>query len=129
MLFGKTSANNPSRFVEEIPGEYIERKEAARNDTFGMASEFRTRSEFGSYSSGIKKPFAQERPKYASIPQSAPKAAVNFSVGDKIVHKAFGDGEIIKMTQMGGDHLVEIEFSGGIKRLMMKAAAEHIQKK
>ncbi len=129
MLFGKTSANNPSRFVEEIPGEYIERKEAARNDTFGMASEFRTRLEFGSYSSGINKPFAQERPKYASIPQSAPKAAVNFSVGDKIVHKAFGDGEIIKMTQMGGDHLVEIEFSGGIKRLMMKAAAEHIQKK
>ena len=123
MLFGKTSANNPSRFVEEIPSEYIERKEAPRNDVFG------TRSEFGNYSSGIKKSFAPDQPKYATVTQPTQKAAVSFSVGDAIAHKAFGDGEIIKMTQMGGDSLVEIVFATGTKRLMLKAAAEHMQKK
>jgi len=122
MLFGKTSANNPSRFVEEIPREYIERKEAARNDVFG------TKSEFSAYSSGIKKPYSPDKTKYTTIPQSQ-KTADNFSVGDKITHKAFGDGEITKMTQMGGDSLVEIAFTTGTKRLMLKAAAEHMQKK
>ena len=130
MLFGKTSANNPSRFVEEIPSEYLERKEAFRNDSFGTKSEFGARSEFSSYSSvGIKKPYAAEKPKYTAIPQSNQKTAVSFSVGDAIVHKAFGDGSITKITPMGGDSLVEIDFAGGTKRLMMKAAAEHMQKK
>ncbi|MBP8639816.1 MAG: UvrD-helicase domain-containing protein [Oscillospiraceae bacterium] len=128
MLFGKTSANNPSRFVEEIPSEYLERREAPRNDVFGTRSDFGAKSEFGVYSTGTKKPISQEKPKYTSIPQPTQKTSVSFKVGDKINHKAFGNGEILKMTQMGGDSLVEIEFAAGIKRLMMKAAAEHMQK-
>lgn len=129
MLFGKTSANNPSRFVQEIPSEYIERKEAVRNDSFVTKSEFGARSEFSSYSAGVKKPYAADKPKYTAIPQPTQKTTASFSVGDAIVHKAFGDGAITKITPMGGDSLVEIEFSGGTKRLMMKAAAEHMQKK
>ena len=34
---------------------------------------------------------------------------VDYAVGDRVQHKAFGPGEIVKMTPMGGDFLVEIQ--------------------
>ncbi|HIS96378.1 MAG TPA: hypothetical protein IAD42_00205, partial [Candidatus Scatomorpha pullistercoris] len=44
-------------------------------------------------------------------------------------HTAFGEGEIVKLTPMGGDALVEIAFEGGVtKRLMLRAAAQHMRK-
>ena len=44
-------------------------------------------------------------------------------------HKAFGAGEIAKMTPMGGDFLVEIRFDTvGLKKLMLRAAAQHMEK-
>ena len=44
-------------------------------------------------------------------------------------HKAFGEGVITNMKPMGGDYLIEIEFSGvGTKRLMLRAAAQHMTK-
>ena len=123
MLFGRTSANNPSRFVEEIPSEFIERKEAMRNDSFA------TRPELGSYTSQARKPYNDEKPKYSTPSPQATVSSYNFKVGDAIFHSAFKDGVITKLTPMGGDSLVEIEFEGGIKRLMLKAAAEHMKKK
>ena len=58
-------------------------------------------------------------------PHAAPKpAAPSFSAGDAIVHKAFGPGVITKMTPMGGDFLIEIDFEkAGSKKLMLRAAA------
>ena len=129
MLFGNTSSHNPSRFIDEIPCEYIERSESMRNDVFGTVG---TRTEYGSSALGYKKPFAQEKPKYsftAPPTQHAPKAGSEYRAGDRITHRAFGEGVIAKMTPMGGDSLLEIEFESGVKRLMLKAAAAHMQKK
>jgi DNA helicase-2/ATP-dependent DNA helicase PcrA len=53
---------------------------------------------------------------------------VSYAVGDKVRHKAFGDGEIVKMTPMGGDFLVEIRFGETLKKLMLRAAAQHMDK-
>jgi len=129
MLFGNTSAHSPSRFIDEIPDEYLDRKEALRNDAFSM-NEMRTEQSL--YFSGVKKPYAPAKPRQSILSQQlqqVPKASASFSVGDGVVHKAFGEGVITKMTPMGGDSLVEIEFESGTKRLMMKAAAEHMKKK
>ena len=44
-------------------------------------------------------------------------------------HRAFGEGEITKLTPMGGDALIEINFAeAGTKRLMLRAAAQHMEK-
>ena len=52
-----------------------------------------------------------------------------FEVGDKVKHKAFGMGEIVKKTPMGGDALVEIQYDTvGTKRLMLKVAAANMEK-
>jgi DNA helicase-2/ATP-dependent DNA helicase PcrA len=53
---------------------------------------------------------------------------VSYAVGDKVRHKAFGLGEIVKMTPMGGDFLVEIRFESATKKLMLRAAAQHMTK-
>ena len=61
-------------------------------------------------------------------PQPQAKPAMSFAVGDSIRHKAFGEGVITDMKPMGGDFLVEINFAGVVKRLMLRAAAPHMTK-
>ncbi|MEA4895849.1 MAG: 3'-5' exonuclease, partial [Oscillospiraceae bacterium] len=127
MLFGSTSSHNPSRFIDEIPDEFIERCESLRNDAFGMGG---MRTEYGAYSGARKKSYEPEKPKYSLNTRTAkPPVGETFRAGEEIVHTAFGAGVISKMTPMGGDSLVEIEFEAGTKRLMLKAAAPHMRKK
>lgn len=136
MLFGRTSSNNPSRFVDEIPGEYLERLEAPGNDSFvsTRSSAFGGGASYdgvsrGGYGGEVRRPAFSEptRSPLAPKPQ-APAAAPAFKLGDTVEHSAFGKGSIIKMTPMGGDSLVEIQFEQGTKRLMLKAAAMHMKK-
>ncbi len=127
MLFGRTSANSPSRFLDEIPPELIERSEAAQNDSFGMSS---GRQEHGGYD-GIRRSSTPERPKPAFLSQTPKQSgppSPSFEAGDAVVHTAFGEGVILKRTPMGGDSLVEIQFGTGVKRLMLKAAAAYLKK-
>ena len=60
----------------------------------------------------------------------AASAAPSFAVGDRVVHKAFGDGVVAAVKPMGGDALLEVDFeSAGTKRLMMRAAGQFMKKK
>ena len=125
VLFGQTVSGRPSRFTEEIPEEHLERVgEPVRRSAYASS---------GAYSGGERQqrsftPGTNRRP--LSAPPPAPKkAAPSFKTGDNVKHKAFGEGVIVKMTPMGGDHLVEIEFKDvGLKRLMLRAAAAHMEK-
>ena len=119
MIFGRTTANRVSRFVDEIPDEHIE-----KNIPKGYAHKDPPR-ELG---------FAHRRRGNFDVlhgvtpPQPQAKPAVSFAVGDSIRHKAFGEGVITDMKPMGGDFLVEINFAGVVKRLMLRAAAPHMTK-
>ena len=119
MIFGRTTANRVSRFVDEIPDEHIE-----KNIPKGYAHKDPPR-ELG---------FAHRRRGNFDVlhgvtpPQPTAKPAVSFAVGDSIRHKAFGEGVITDMKPMGGDYLVEINFAGVVKRLMLRAAAPHMTK-
>ena len=51
------------------------------------------------------------------------------TVGDKVKHRSFQEGVVTKMTPMGNDFLLEIDFSGtGIKKLMLRAASRYMEK-
>ena len=53
----------------------------------------------------------------------------DFALGDNVRHKAFGEGVIVKMTPMGGDYLIEVNFEQqGAKKLMLRAASVHMEK-
>lgn len=154
MLYGRTSANLPSRFTEEIPQTLLDRQGLAkkkanlwdddgtfisgRSGTWGGGASgysgggvsYRPGSFGTSYAArtgrtGAAKRAAPEKPKTVL---SAPKAP-DFKKGDRVVHKAFGKGVIEKMTPMGGDALVEVKFdSGETKRMMLRVAAQHMTK-
>lgn len=125
MLFGRTTANRVSRFIDEIPEEHLEKRNIPRGYGYSEKSQVQKEFAFRAPSQqSFKKPVA---PPSAPKPKAAEKP--QFSVGDRVRHKAFGDGKLSKMTPMGNDYLIEIEFdSGTVKKLMLRAAALHMVK-
>jgi len=156
MLFGHTSSNKPSRFLDEIPSDDIDRPEPL-NRAWADAddwSEERPRYTGHSYGSGTyRSEFSGRRGGYADRSGSAPSerrkkpsavsayavqapekpaqtAAAAFQVGDRVTHKAFGPGKILSMKTAGRDALMEIEFeSGGVKKMMLNTAAQFMTKR
>ena len=140
MLFGRTNSNRPSRFLGEIPAEYVEKsgrlpyaerqeREAERprpvrqRRTYDRG--FSLGHESAAPASGAPAP-DWKSPAAGSAPKAAAPA---FRAGDSVQHKAFGKGLITKVTPMGGDALVEIAFDTvGTKRLMLKSAAQYMKK-
>ena len=131
MLFGRTTSNKVSRFVDEIPEEHIEKRNAQRpshNAERRPEMQFASKSRYAS-----ARQYSMNAPAHRPAPPSAPSAqakpAPDYSAGDRIVHQAFGAGTLTKMTPMGGDFLIEISFdSGSTKKLMLRAAAPHMKK-
>ena len=124
MLFGKTTANRVSRFIDEIPDEHIEKRNIPRG--YGYSEKSSAQREYA------QRPSYQTKSRPVSAPvQAAAKSAPapSFKVGERVRHRAFGDGQITKMTPMGNDQLIEISFDGGVtKKLMLRAAALHMVK-
>ena len=133
MLFGRTNANRPSRFLGEIPPELVEKsgrlprgeREEGERPTRKTAPVRRTFDP--GFSLGHTTPAAPASGP-AQTGQTAP-AGGSFRMGDTVRHKAFGHGLITKVTPMGGDALVEIAFdSVGTKKLMLKSASQYMTK-
>ena len=119
MIFGRTVANNPSRFIMEI-----NRADIDPNDPFGINTVKKP-----PVNTSFSRPREQEH-RYIPPQQKQPAAPARYATGDEVVHKAFGAGVITSMKPMGGDYLVEINFSStGPKKLMLKAASVYMQKK
>ena len=152
MLYGRTSANKYSRFLDEIPEDNMrwESKPEPRfggmegDSTFGGD---RYESGFsgggyggraaGSWSSGGVYSYRDATPKAAaqrplqSVRKNAASSAplMQLNQGDMIEHTAFGKGMVISVRPMGGDALVEVAFDNvGTKKLMLKSAGSHMKK-
>ena len=122
MLFGRTTANRVSRFVDEIPQEHVH-----KNIPKGYAYSDRSRDLGFAYKAQPSRSYKVPAP--AAPRPTAAAALPAFALGDNVKHKAFGSGVIVKMTPMGGDYLIEINFAQiGIKKLMLRAAAQHMTK-
>ncbi len=66
---------------------------------------------------------------YTAPAATAAAALPAFGKGDMVDHKAFGRGMVLSVQKMGGDALLEIAFDNvGTKKLMLKAAAQHMKK-
>ena len=113
MVFGNSHANRVSRFVEEIPSELIE----------DMRHEVPKRTPISSL------PIEKQRPKDNELVGLCQKKvdsakSLNFTPGDRVEHKIFKEGTVVKVTPMGNDALLEIDFdSKGLKKIMANYAA------
>ncbi len=116
MLYGRTSAAMPSRFIKELPQEQIQHK--------------------GSYQTAHRSAAATSPFRYTPPARTAVTAAaatktpvLELSKGDMVQHTAFGRGMVLSVLKMGGDALLEIAFDGtGTRKLMAKTASAHMKK-
>lgn len=144
MLFGRTNANRMSRFISEIPAEYLEKSGRSRYDEereYGgrwQDSTYQGREERQPGRYGVQQPSEHSFPRRAAAfehtsigasARSSAKISIAFQKGEMVAHNAFGQGMIISITPMGGDALMEIAFDNvGTKRLMYKSASAHLKK-
>lgn len=133
MLYGRTNAALPSRFLREIPEDTTVKKG-------GYHPKPAQSSPYGGYGMGYRQyqPSAaqqamrehikrSERSSFTSAPAKAAYPELN--KGDMVQHTAFGKGMVLSVMKMGGDALLEIAFDEiGTKKLMAKTASAHMKK-
>jgi DNA helicase-2/ATP-dependent DNA helicase PcrA len=139
-LFGKTTANAPSRFFKEIPGELVESVGGygAGGGGYGSRSSYgggggasvygsTGRGAYGS-PAGSALGAAASSPSRAAAPQQRPVggggAAATFANGDKVSHGKWGTGVVVAVKGTGDDTELQIAFPApvGVKRLLAKFA-------
>lgn len=143
MLFGRTNANRMSRFVKEIPDDYLLKTGRNRYDEEREYGGYWRDSSYGGYHERSERPaYRQERPQYTkpsygvssigtrgNTGRTAAPMTLQLQKGEMVQHDAFGQGMVISITPMGGDALLEIAFDNvGTKRLMYKSASAHLKK-
>ncbi len=136
MLFGKTASNLPSRFMKEIPEELteVDSRNYLSPNLVSFEDQWQTPSMTYPTAANVQNNVPQrtavprERTAYRQPPQkSAPLP--QYAKGDMVKHAAFGQGMLLSIQPMGGDALLEVAFDNvGTKRLMLKAAAQHMTK-
>ena len=138
MLYGRTSVNRLSRFIEDIPARLLTKPrtppapapEPPEYDDLPFAERPAARS---AARSGFSAPARGERPAFRGFTPPAPTkpapAPVQYQPGDTVRHKSFGRGMILTVTRMGSDALLEIAFDEkGTKRLLANTASAHMEK-
>ena len=114
MLFGSTTHNKASRFINEIPENLIE----FTGDRHSFASQS-TGNGSSALNISIGTPYKKKSTFGAAYTKPASAANVVYNVGDCVLHKVFGKGMIMKVEQMGNDKMLEIAFDkAGTKVLM-----------
>ena len=122
MLYGKTTAALPSRFLGEIPQKVKLQKGGYRTQTTGF-------NRYGSVSFREDSGKAASKLNYYSLPTQQAAPVLELNKGEMVEHKAFGRGMVLSVLKMGGDALLEIAFDKiGTKKLMAKTASAHMKK-
>ena len=115
MLYGRTNAALPSRFLREIPENLIVKKGGSR------------------YGSQLRPAYTQAKPTgmQYSAALSPPEKHIYLELnkGDMVMHTAFGRGLVLSVIKMGGDALLEIAFDQiGTKKLMARTASAYLKR-
>lgn len=138
MLFGRAVSYEPSRFISEIPSQYLEEREAKIKPLFGTSSSMGgSYNHFGNQYSTTKynnstssKPnllggslFDKAKTTKPAGNVIRPDLSIKWKVGDKAKHNKWGIGTIVSVKGSGEEVELKIAFPGqGIKALMQKYA-------
>lgn len=108
LLYGRTTCNQISRFISEIPDKYY------------ITSTMHSRT-VNMYAESLNTP---RKPKSEFLKSQTPKMPSFeemriFAAGERVSHRVFGLGTVISAKSAGGDMLYEIEFDTvGKKKLL-----------
>ncbi|MFD9210415.1 DNA helicase PcrA [Streptomyces sioyaensis] len=116
--WGQPSYNPPSRFLEEIPGEYVEWKrtgQATPSASMGALSGGGLGAGLSSSRSKGPSGFATRRTKDRPV--------VALAIGDRVTHDSFGLGTVVGVKGSGDNAEATIDFGGEKpKRLLLRYA-------
>ena len=105
-LFGSRQYNPPSRFLDEIPGELVDRKGSV--DTGADEGRAHSTDRGGDWKTAPVPDFRGKGRSVASRasdalrpPERQPNVTHDFSIGDDVVHPVFGEGVIIDVKGAG----------------------------
>lgn len=111
MLYGSTGVNPPSRFIEELPEEFVH-KVAAVSDMAGSVSE-----------SEMRVPESRE------MDESVAGSDAAIHPGAKVRHETFGIGTVVAVSESAGDQVFTVAFPGkGVKKLIQSYASLELVK-
>ena len=116
-LMGMSMAGTPSRFLSDIPRELIEQPASVAKPWVWTRHRGRTEATAGAGS-----------PLGATSEAGSPLGATSeagppLRTGDKVRHKAFGDGIVVNCIASGDDHEATVAFkAAGVKRLLLSVA-------
>lgn len=114
MLFGSTSRNRPSRFIKELPADYLEHSQQEFAHKNSSSSSIITPPT----NMSLQAQLANKRRTDISV-----SSHIDFSVGDRVKHNIFGEGTVLGATKMSNDTMLEVAFdTKGTKKIMANFA-------
>ncbi|MEO6187926.1 MAG: UvrD-helicase domain-containing protein [Ginsengibacter sp.] len=141
--FGNLTQNDPSRFIDELPEERLDRSFAGgnmRNNQTNSWNPFDRQNVNGynndnSHFAKAQNPASKAKPTYITsnpaikikehvpTPGFAPSDTSQLTVGQKIEHQKFGFGEVIKMEGAAHNPVATVKFEhNGEKKIMLNYA-------
>lgn len=113
MLHGQTRYNIPSRFLDEIPEEFLK--------WLNPVAKTEISDNFVSEDSNSDMQFAQTMRHNSSKPHSS--MAPQWRIGQTVMHAKFGEGTVLDYEGLGSDARVQVKFNyAGTKWLMLQYA-------
>ena len=121
MLYGRTNASLPSRFLREIPENITVKKGGVQSPSYASVNHYS--------GSQLNKPLGTTYSRETTASRATKVNVPDVNKGDMVQHTAFGKGMVLSVMKMGGDALLEIAFDQiGTKKLMAKTAFAHMKK-
>ena len=133
--FGNLTQNDPSRFIDELPDERLDKSFAGGNMRNNQTNNWNAFDKPKYEFANKKKEPVKEKPAYLvstpvikikeHIPSAdfAPSDTSNLQMGQKIEHQKFGFGEVIKMEGAAHNPVATVKFEhNGEKKIMLNYA-------
>lgn len=118
-LFGNTTYNRASRFLQEIPDHLVEGLDKREDKGNQQAAPKKNVQEYGGGKTISQLQTFRMTPAASTEQVRKPASNKMYNVGDTVEHKKFGKGVITKVEKENDDFKLEIHFKGaGMKRLM-----------
>ncbi|NLX63229.1 MAG: DNA helicase PcrA [Clostridiaceae bacterium] len=115
MLFGSTTYNRESRFLREIPDRLFSKID----NTTAQEVSGNLRKESAFIPSGRVMDLSDLKARIKEFNRLSYDNAVSVNVGDRVLHKKFGEGTVKARVKESDDYRLDIDFDQyGMKRLM-----------
>ena len=115
MLRGQTQYNRRSRFIDEIPGQYLDTEQRVSEQRVVKNTERPAKYQYGDKAG---------KPYNLSDFKVKPVGELDYQVGDRVKHIKFGVGTVQEITKGGRDFEVAVEFDRVGRKKMFASFAK-----